>query len=110
VQALTRVNAEQASKRAMRRADLALTQGRLTSMGKRATHAPIGRAGVVARACTKEEDRGNTGSPAAWPGRTANWRCASSRAGRRRVAEGCVVPLRPGNAGGGKAPWFKTNA
>jgi len=26
------------------------------------------------------------------------------------VAEGRVVPLKPGNAGGGKAPWFRTDA
>jgi len=27
--------------------------------------------------------------------------------GRRRVAEGLVVPRKPGNAGGGKEPWFQ---
>ncbi len=27
--------------------------------------------------------------------------------GRRRVAEGLVVPMKPGNAGGGKGPWFQ---
>ena len=26
------------------------------------------------------------------------------------MAEGLVVPLKPGNAGGGKEPWFKANA
>lgn len=26
------------------------------------------------------------------------------------MAEGSVVPLKPGNAGGGKGPWFKANA
>ena len=26
------------------------------------------------------------------------------------VADGFVVPLRPGNAGGGKEPWFRVNA
>jgi hypothetical protein len=26
------------------------------------------------------------------------------------VAERLAVPLKPGNAGGGKGPWFKTNA
>ncbi len=30
--------------------------------------------------------------------------------GRRGVAEGFVVPLKPGNAGGGKGPQFKTDA
>ena len=32
------------------------------------------------------------------------------QAGRRGVAEGFVVPLKPGNAGGGKGPQFKTDA
>ena len=50
------------------------------------------------------------GKPCGVAVRTANRRCASSRAGHRRVAEGCVVPWKPGNAGGGKAPWFKTDA
>jgi hypothetical protein len=27
--------------------------------------------------------------------------------GHRRVAEGLVVPMKPGNAGGGKGPWFQ---
>ena len=29
------------------------------------------------------------------------------QAGRDGVAEGLVVPMKPGNAGGGKRPWFK---
>ncbi len=29
---------------------------------------------------------------------------------RRGMADGSVVPLKPGNAGGGKGPWFKTDA
>ena len=32
------------------------------------------------------------------------------QAGRRGDAEGFVVPVKPGNAGGGKGPQFKTNA
>ena len=32
------------------------------------------------------------------------------QAGRLGVAERFVVPGKPGNAGGGKGPWFKTNA
>ena len=30
--------------------------------------------------------------------------------GRHRVAERFVLPLKPGNAGGGKEPQFKTDA
>ena len=32
------------------------------------------------------------------------------QAGRRGVTERFVVPLKPGNAGGGKGPQFKTDA
>ena len=32
------------------------------------------------------------------------------QAGRVRVAERFVVPVKPGNAGGGKGPQFKTDA
>ena len=32
------------------------------------------------------------------------------QAGRPGVAEGFAVPLKPGNAGGGKGPQFKTDA
>ena len=32
------------------------------------------------------------------------------QAGRLGVAERFEVPGKPGNAGGGKGPWFKTNA
>ena len=32
------------------------------------------------------------------------------QAGRTGVAERFVVPLKPGNAGGGKGPQFKTDA
>jgi hypothetical protein len=31
-------------------------------------------------------------------------------AGRHGVTEGLVLPMKPGNAGGGKGPWFRTNA
>ena len=31
-------------------------------------------------------------------------------AGRRGVAERLAVPMKPGNAGGGKGPQFKTDA
>ena len=51
----------------------------------------------------------NTGSPTAWPG-MANRRPARDKAGRRGVAERFVVPMKPGNAGGGKGPQFKTDA
>ena len=45
--------------------------------------------------------------PVAWHAPTGTPRGAG-RAGR--VAEGLVVPRRPGNAGGGKEPWFESDA
>ena len=32
---------------------------------------------------------------------------AHQASGRKRVAEGLVVPMKPGNSGGGKGPWFQ---
>src|SRR5712671_1245892 len=65
-------------------------------------------AGVVATACTqgKHTQHGSPlggirdGQPDAREGQT----------GRRGETEGFVVPLKPGNAGGGKGPQFKTDA
>src|ERR1700739_5013189 len=64
--------------------------------------------GVVAAACTQGK-RTQHGKP----------RCVirddqpdarEGQAGRTGVAERLVVPPKPGNAGGGKGPQFKTNA
>ena len=35
---------------------------------------------------------------------------SGSEAGRAGMAGRLVVPLKPGNAGGGKGPWFKADA
>jgi hypothetical protein len=53
VQAVTRVNAEQASKRTMRRLTRILDRGKLIRLGKRADDAASRCAGVVATACTQ---------------------------------------------------------
>ena len=45
----------------------------------------------------------------AWSG-TTNRTSVTAQAGRLGVAERFVLPLKPGNAGGGKGPQFKTNA
>ena len=68
------------------------------------------RAGVVAMACTQEENARNTGSPIAWSVVTANLETGDGRTGRYGVAERPVLLRRPGNAGGGKGPWFKAGA
>ena len=40
----------------------------------------------------------------------ANRQPARSEVGPARVAEGLVVPRKPGNAGGGKGPQFESSA
>ena len=63
MQAITRVNAEQTSKRAMREPTCRTDgEGRRWS-SERATQGSTGPAGVVAMACMQEESTGNTGSP-----------------------------------------------
>jgi hypothetical protein len=49
---------------------------------------------------------GNTGSPSEVAGDRLGHQ-ARLASGYRRVAEGLVVPMKPGNAGGGKGPWFQ---
>ena len=67
----------------------------------RQTH-PFRSTGVVGTACRKG-DPGNRGRPVAGEGSGLN-----VVAGRRlrRESDRVVVPLRPGNAGGGKDPDF----
>src|ERR1700674_4540780 len=66
-------------------------------------------AGVVAAACTQGK-RTQHGKPHGVVGETTNWKPARDKAGRPGVAERFVVPLKLGNAGGGKGPQFKTDA
>ena len=42
-------------------------------------------------------------------GRTPQPDAREGQAGPHRVAERLVVPAKPGNAGGGKEPWFKVS-
>ena len=51
----------------------------------------------------------NTGNPMAWSGMTKP-DAREGWAGRYGVAERFAVPLKPGNAGGGKGPQFETDA
>jgi hypothetical protein len=48
------------------------------------------------------------GKPQRWRRVTANRTPARDRPGRIGVADRPVVPWKPGNAGGGKGPEFKT--
>ena len=78
-------------------------------MGKRATQAPNGPAGVVATACIHKEIRRNTGNPDGGGGVIHQPAPREGQAGPFGVAERPVLPVKPGNAGGGKGPWFKVN-
>jgi hypothetical protein len=64
--------------------------------------------GVVAAACTQGK-RTQHGKP---HGEVSDDQpdAREGQAGRQEVAEGFVSPLKPGNAGGGKEPQFKTDA
>ena len=55
----------------------------------------------------EEEDGGNTGSPVGGAHTPTGTPRGAGWAGR--VADGLVVPLKPGNAGGGKEPWFESS-
>jgi len=50
------------------------------------------------------------GKPFGAVGRDDQPDAREGQAGRERVAERPVVLRRPGNAGGGKGPWFKADA
>ena len=69
---------------------------------------PSRRAGVLATACTQGK-RTQHGKP---QGVLSNEQpiAREGRVGRPGVAERPVVPGKPGNAGGGKRPQFRTNA
>jgi hypothetical protein len=50
------------------------------------------------------------GRPCRVIGREDQLVAREGQTGRSRAAEGRIVPLNPGNAGGGKGPQFKSNA
>jgi len=80
----------------------------LIRLGKRADKTPNRCAGVVATACTQGK-RTQHGKPHdvlsdEQPDACEGW------AGRHGVTERLVLPMKPGNAGGGKGPQFRTNA
>jgi len=70
--------------------------------------APGRCAGVVATACTPGK-RAQHGKPHSVV-RDDRPDAREGQAGRRGVTERLVVSLKPGNAGGGKGPQFKTDA
>src|SRR5271168_1675533 len=109
VQAATQVNAEQTSKRTMCRPTRKWNRGRLTRMGDfRARTTPSRCTGVVAAACTQGK-RTQHGKPQCVI-RDDQPDAREGQAGRTGVAERPAVPMKPGNAGGGKGPQFETDA
>jgi hypothetical protein len=106
MQAVMRVNVEQASKRGMRKPTRRFFGEGCHLLGKRAMSAPRDSAGVVTMACIEEEDWCNTGRLPRWPiARPTGHPRGIDRA--EEVAERPVVPLKSGNADGGKGPQFK---
>jgi hypothetical protein len=103
------VNAEQTSKRTMRRPTRPLFRGRLIHLDEM-SEAVTSRccAGVVAAACTQGK-RTQHGKPQSVVSNDQP-EAREGQAGRLGVAERFVVPLKPGNSGGGKGPQFKTDA
>jgi hypothetical protein len=102
------VNAEQASKRSMCRPTRPPNRGRLLRLGEMSEdyvqplHRGTGGSMYTRKAhATREAPmRDQDDQPDAREG----------QAGRIGVAERPVVPMKPGNAGGGKGPQFKTDA
>ena len=84
-------------------------RGRLIRLGaNERNNTPSRCAGVVATACTQGK-RTQHGKPQGVV-RDDQLDAREGQAGRPGVAERFVVLLKPGNAGGGKGPQFKTDA
>ena len=102
-QAVTRVNTEAAPKDTMRRSTLPGVGGRLVRIGWQWTTEPIRFAGVVGGSMPAQNNEQH-GKPVLVRNRLTPTN--TSGVWLRRVTEGPVVPMKPGNAGGGKGPWF----
>ena len=89
-------------------ADLAITQGKLPPLGKRA----ITRTQRLHRGSGNSTYTTGTDATRETPSRGSGASQPDARegqAGRGGESEGLVVPEKPGNAGGGKGPLFKPN-
>jgi hypothetical protein len=103
------VNAEQSSKRTMRRPTRQPFRGRLTRLGERAKQyaQPLRRGSgdsMYTRKAYATREAPRRGRSDDQP------EAREGQAGRPGVAERFVVPLKPGNSGGGKGPQFRTDA
>jgi hypothetical protein len=109
MQAVTRVNVEQASKRVMRKPTRLEHGEGWHRWGRERNGTHRLRRGTD----DGMHERGRQwqhGKPCGVAVRAANWCFVRSGTGHHRVAEGPVVPMKLGNASGGKGPWFKTDA
>src|SRR5271167_950566 len=97
------------SKRTMRRPTRLPYRGRLTRLGEVSKAIRSAAAPGYWRQHVHKEKRTQHGKPQGVVGDDQP-EAREGQAGRRGVAERFVVPLKPGNAGGGKGPQFKTDA
>ena len=90
-------------------ADRALRSGRPSSLGETSdsTQRPRRGIGVGVRV---HGNRTQHGKPRRVGARDPQPDSREGQAGTVGVAEGPAVPGKPGNAGGGKGPWFKVSA
>ena len=102
-QAVTRVKPEQAPKGRDVDAEPPLDRRRLPGSLEEPTEEDDLSTGVVGTACVQTVQR-NTGDLVRCEAGHA--RNGSSWSRPRQKSEGLVVPTKPGNAGGGKGPWF----
>jgi hypothetical protein len=89
-------------------ADPVTLPGKADTAGEMSEEYPSRCTGVVAAACPQGK-RTQHGKPHRVI-RDDQPDAREGQAGRTGVAERSVVPLKPGNAGGGKGPQFKTDA
>ncbi len=86
------------------KADPTWRGGRLARIGREWTTKPICFAGVVGDSMPARSN-GQHGKPVRVGSRLSPTTTMGGWLGR--VAEGLVVPVKPGNSGGGKGPWFQ---
>ena len=90
------------------RVDLNALSGKTDTAAGLSKYERSRRTGVLAAACTQGK-RAQHGKPLNVVGDDQP-DAGDGQAGHFGVADRPVVPTKPGNAGGGKGPWFKTDA
>ena len=103
-QAVMQMNSEKVPKPSAVDADPAQTWGRLSSSMKRTKRAIFESTGALVTACWQQEFCSNTGGPIWCLESSGNVPPARVRAWPGGKSDRPVVPMKPGNAGGGKGP------